>query len=151
MSEKERLKNSLLNLEYGKVAVLAMVERGVYADSEDRFDFKEEECAWKIQAKVVTDLAMEVKKADEDVLIIGRKEEEKALGQADFESFIAQLKGEKHLVFVECLSLGTTEIKGILNQLLEEKKFATTKLVLLDLPTIEYMTLRDAFHDVIAF
>ena len=58
--------------------------------------------------------------------------------------FIGQMTKEKHIIFVECLYLGTTEIKGFLNSLKENNLLENSKLVLLDLPQLEYMMLRDS-------
>ena len=158
--DKEDLKTALLALKYGEVATLAMVERGPYAeaDFEDENDFDEEATdattgASKFQSSIFTELAQEVKAADEDLTVVKRLDEDVAMTQADFDWFLApeQLTAAKRLIFLECLNLGTTEIKGFLNTLLERNLLADSKLVLLDLPTIEFMTLRDLYAGKIKF
>lgn len=147
------MKESLRGLEYGKVATLAMIERGPYAEPEDvaEPEVDAETGASQMNSSIFTELAGQIKADNEDVTVVKRKDEEVAMTQADFDWFIEQMTAEKHLVFVECLALGTTEIKGFLNTLLAANLLASTKLVLLDLPTIEFMTLRDTFDGLIEF
>ncbi|PCR99638.1 hypothetical protein [Lactococcus fujiensis] len=152
MDNTESLKASLLGLEYGKVATLAMVERGAYAEPEDIAEPEPDDAitgASKFQSSVITDLAQEVQLEGEDLTIVKRRDEDEAMTQADFDWFIEQMTKKKHLVIVECLAMGTTEIKAFLNTLIDKNLLKSTKLVLLDLPTIEFMTLRDTFAGVI--
>ncbi len=153
MDNMENIKASLLGLEYGKVATLAMVERGAYAEPEDVAEPEADEtsCASKFKSSKFTDLATEIKAEDEDLLIVRRKDEDEAMTQADIDWYVNQMTAKKHLVLVECLFLGTTEIKVFVNTLLAKDLLKDTKLVLLDLPTIEFMTLRDAFSGIIEF
>ena len=89
-------------------------------------------------------MAAIVKDKDEDLVVVGRSDIDRALTTEDFAHFIGQMTKEKHIVLVECLYLGTTEIKGFLNALKEQGLLENSKLILLDLPQLEYMMLRDS-------
>ncbi|MGL4247865.1 MAG: hypothetical protein ACRCR5_03635, partial [Lactococcus garvieae] len=82
--------------------------------------------------------------------VVNRKDPETALQQEDFEALLGQLKAPQHIIFVECLELGTTEIKGFLNTLLSADLIKSSKVVLLDLPQLEYMALRSSMKGKIA-
>ncbi|MFK5281498.1 hypothetical protein ACI3PL_18250, partial [Lacticaseibacillus paracasei] len=93
---------------------------------------------------IFKELAATVKDENEDLVVVGRSDIDQALTPEDFSRFIGQMTKEKHIIFVECLYLGTTEIKGFLNSLKENNLLENSKLVLLDLPQLEYMMLRDS-------
>lgn len=143
--ELEDLKKSLLSLKEGEIRSIDLVERGPYAEPED---IAEEDAATGTSERLTSALeqvAEELKKENEDLTIVKRKEAFTPMIQADFDWFIDQLKAAHHLIFIECLELGTTEIKGFLQTLKESDHFGKSKVVLLDLPTLEYMMLKERF------
>lgn len=145
-------KISLKILKYGEIATVAMVDRGAYAESEE--DVTDQAvgsvpAGSKKGAEILKSLAMADKKENEDLTVVDRIDIDVALEQADFERFIDQLQAEKHIIFVECLYLGTTEIKGFLNTLKNRDVLGTSKLILLDLPQLEYMMLKDSLAGVV--
>lgn len=135
----EAIKSSLINLKYGEVATVAMIDRGAYASLENT-----EEAAKK-EADEFASLANEVLLKEEDLTIVKRSDIDFSLSEDEIRTFIEQMTAEKHLIFVEALYLGTSEVKIFLNLILEKKLLAASKLILLDLPQVEYMTLRDNF------
>ena len=133
--ELNDLKDSLTALKYGEIATVAMIDRGAYAEIEESIEAESKD--QKINSGIFKELAATVKDENEDLVVVGRSDIDQALTPEDFSRFIGQMTKEKHIIFVECLYLGTTEIKE--NNLLEN-----SKLVLLDLPQLEYMMLRDS-------
>ena len=134
MDIKENLKNIIDKLDYGQVAKLAMLERGAYAVSGPQ--------ETTVDGALFEDFAAKYLSENEDP--------ETALQQEDFEALLGQLKAPQHIIFVECLELGTTEIKGFLNTLLSADLIKSSKVVLLDLPQLEYMALRSSMKGKIA-
>ncbi|MBS4464534.1 hypothetical protein [Lactococcus garvieae] len=142
MDIKENLKNIIDKLDYGQVAKLAMLERGAYAV------FGPQETT--VDGALFEDFAAKYLSENEDLTVVNRKDPETALQQEDFEALLGQLKAPQHIIFVECLELGTTEIKGFLNTLLSADLIKSSKVVLLDLPQLEYMALRSSMKGKIA-
>ncbi|WP_332374666.1 hypothetical protein [Lactococcus cremoris] len=141
--ELNNLKDSLTTLKYGEIATVAMIDRGAYAEIEESIEAETKDDS-KVDSGVFKELAAIVKDKDEDLVVVGRSDIEHALTTEDFAHFIGQMTKEKHIVLVECLYLGTTEIKGFLNALKEQGLLENSKLILLDLPQLEYMMLRDS-------
>ncbi len=142
MDIKENLKNIIDKIDYGQVVKLAMLERGAYAVSSPQEPVSEDALFEDFASKYLSEV--------EDLTIVKRKEPESALQQEDFEALLKQLKAPQHVIFVECLELGTTEIKGFLNALLSANLIESSKVVLLDLPQLEYMALRSSMKGKIA-
>lgn len=144
--ELNDLKNSLTTLKYGEIAVVAMIDRGAYAEPEDVVDEKTDAVTSgsKMDTSIFKTLAEDIKTAQEDLTVVQRSDIDVAMVQEDFDWFIEQMKAEKHIIFVECLYLGTTEIKGFLSQLKAKDLLKSSKLILLDLPQLEYMMLKDS-------
>ena len=140
--ELNDLKDSLTALKYGEIATVAMIDRGAYAEIEESIEAESKD--QKINSGIFKELAATVKDENEDLVVVGRSDIDQALTPEDFSRFIGQMTKEKHIIFVECLYLGTTEIKGFLNILKENNLLENSKLVLLDLPQLEYMMLRDS-------
>ena len=142
MDIKENLKNIIDKLDYGQVAKLAMLERGAYAVSRPQ--------ETTADGALFEDFAAKYLSENEDLTVVNRKDPETALQQEDFEALLGQLKAPQHIIFVECLELGTTEIKGFLNTLLSADLIKSSKVVLLDLPQLEYMALHSSMKGKIA-
>ena len=142
MDIKENLKNIIDKLDYGQVAKLAMLERGAYAVSGPQESASD--------AVLFEDFASKYLTAKEDLTVVNRQDPESALQQEDFKALLAQMKAPQHIIFVECLELGTTEIKGFLNTLLSSDLIKSSKVILLDLPQLEYMALRSSMKGKIA-
>lgn len=140
--ELNDLKDSLTALKYGEIAAVAMIDRGAYAEIEESIEAESKD--QKINSGIFKELAATVKDENEDLVVVGRSDIDQALTPEDFSRFIGQMTKGKHIIFVECLYLGTTEIKGFLNSLKENNLLENSKLVLLDLPQLEYMMLRDS-------
>lgn len=142
MDIKENLKNIIDKLDYGQVAKLAMLERGAYAVSGPQ--------ETTADGALFEDFAAKYLSENENLTVVNRKDPETALQQEDFEALLGQLKAPQHIIFVECLELGTTEIKGFLNTLLSADLIKSSKVVLLDLPQLEYMALHSSMKGKIA-
>lgn len=145
--ELNDLKDSLKTLKYGEIAVVAMIDRGAYAEAEDVIveDVTDGVTGGsKMDTSIFKTLAADVKSEEEDLTVVRRSDIDIAMTQDDFDWFINQMSAKKHIVFLECLYLGTTEIKGFLNSLKSKKLLDNSKLVLLDLPQLEYMMLKDS-------
>ncbi|WP_285006133.1 hypothetical protein [Lactococcus formosensis] len=142
MDIKEDLKNIIDKTDYGQVAKLAMLERGAYAVSGPQESASD--------AVLFEDFASKYLTAKEDLTVVNRQDPESALQQEDFKALLAQMKAPQHIIFVECLELGTTEIKGFLNTLLSSDLIKSSKVILLDLPQLEYMALRSSMKGKIA-
>ncbi|MCH1724062.1 hypothetical protein [Lactococcus formosensis] len=142
MDIKEDLKNIIDKIDYGQVAKLAMLERGAYAVSGPQESASD--------AVLFEDFASKYLTAKEDLTVVNRQDPESALQQEDFKALLAQMKAPQHIIFVECLELGTTEIKGFLNTLLSSDLIKSSKVILLDLPQLEYMALRSSMKGKIA-
>ncbi|MFD2254652.1 hypothetical protein ACFSJM_09910 [Lactococcus formosensis subsp. bovis] len=142
MDIKEDLKNIIDKIDYGQVAKLAMLERGAYAVSGPQESASD--------AVLFEDFASKYLTAKEDLTVVNRQDPESALQQEDFKALLAQMKAPQHTIFVECLELGTTEIKGFLNTLLSSDLIKSSKVILLDLPQLEYMALRSSMKGKIA-
>ncbi|MCO7181157.1 hypothetical protein NH621_08205 [Lactococcus formosensis] len=142
MDIKEDLKNIIDKIDYGQVAKLAMLERGAYAVSGPQESASD--------AVLFEDFASKYLTAKEDLTVVNRQDPESALQQEDFKALLAQMKAPRHIIFVECLELGTTEIKGFLNTLLSSDLIKSSKVILLDLPQLEYMALRSSMKGKIA-
>ena len=142
MDTKENLKNIIDKINYGQVAKVAMLERGAYAVSGPQEE--------TTNNALFDDFAAEYLSDQEDLTVVQRKDVEVALNQTDFAEYIDGLKAAKHIIFVECLELGTTEIKGFLNALIAANMLENSKLVLLDLPQLEYMALHTSLKGKIA-
>ena len=142
MDIKENLKNIIDKLDYGQVAKLAMLERGAYAVSGPQESASD--------GVLFEDFASKYLSAKEDLTVVNRQDPESALQQEDFKALLAQMKAPQHIIFVECLELGTTEIKGFLNALLTSDLIKSSKVILLDLPQLEYMALRSSMKGKIA-
>lgn len=142
MDIKEDLKNIIDKIDYGQVAKLAMLERGAYAVSGPQESAS--------HAVLFEDFASKYLTAKEDLTVVNRQDPESALQQEDFKALLAQMKAPQHIIFVECLELGTTEIKGFLNTLLSSDLIKSSKVILLDLPQLEYMALRSSMKGKIA-
>lgn len=138
----ETLKDSLKDLKYGDIRIVAMTERGAYTEETMPGKHAEEQQA---TSHLLIDLVNEIRSTDEDLTVIKRSDEDSALTEAELESVLSEMNNKKHIIFVECLFMGTSEIKNILNLLLKKKLPADSKLILLDLPQLEYMMLRDSF------
>lgn len=142
MDIKEDLKNIIDKIDYGQVAKLAMLERGAYAVSGPQESASD--------AVLFEDFVSKYLTAKEDLTVVNRQDPESALQQEDFKALLAQMKAPQHIIFVECLELGTTEIKGFLNTLLSSDLIKSSKVILLDLPQLEYMALRSSMKGKIA-
>lgn len=138
---KSDLKTRLSEMAYGEIQVLAMVDRGVYRDldSEENSDMLD----MLAIAKTFSELMSEFKNDKEDLITIQRNEQNVALQQKDVNKFLSKLVADKHIIVVQCLELGTTEIKTFLYTLKDRNILGNSKVFLLDLPQLEYMTLRD--------
>lgn len=104
--------------QYSEVLTVAMDDRGAYAvetEEEEQSDFSE--------------LG----------LLISR--EETPFTKADFANL---LKDEKVSYFLDCLTLSTTEIKLFLQTLKEKDLLKMSKVFLLEMPQLEYLTLKSA-------
>ncbi len=145
MDIKDNLKASLLGLKYGEVTTVVMIERGPYAEPEDVVEIEDTETgASKMATGIFAELAAELKTENEDLTVVKRKDEFTPMLQEDFDWFVDAMTAEKHIVFVECIELGTTEIKGFLATLRAHNLLPSSKVILLDLPTLEYMMLKDS-------
>lgn len=140
MDTKENLKNIIDEMGYGQVAKIDMLERGAYADSS---------LHEKRTAALFSGFASDYLLDQGDLTIVSRNDLEVALNQADFEQYIENFTASKHIIFVECLELSTTEIKGFLNALIFANVLEKSKVVLLDLPLLEYMALRSSLKEKI--
>lgn len=138
---KSDLKTRLSEMAYGEIQVLAMVDRGVDRDldSEENSDMLD----MLAIAKTFSELMSELKNDKEDLITIQRNEQNVALQQKDVNKFLSKLVADKHIIVVQCLELGTTEIKTFLYTLKDRNILGNSKVFLLDLPQLEYMTLRD--------
>jgi len=58
---------------------------------------------------------------------------------------IVNFKGETQVIALNCLELNTTEIRNFLKLATESSWLATSKIFLLDIPSIEYQALRRTF------
>ena len=119
-----------------------MLERGAYAVSGPQESASD--------GVLFEDFASKYLSAKEDLTVVNRQDPESALQQEDFKALLAQMKAPQHIIFVECLELGTTEIKGFLNALLSSDLIKSSKVILLDLPQLEYMALRSSMKGKIA-
>ena len=106
--ELNNLKDSLTTLKYGEIATVAMIDRGAYAEIEESIEAETKDDS-KVDSGVFKELAAIVKDKDEDLVVVGRSDIDRALTTEDFAHFIGQMTKEKHIVLVECLYLGTTE------------------------------------------
>ncbi|MDR0199190.1 MAG: hypothetical protein LBI43_01275 [Streptococcaceae bacterium] len=149
----EELKMRLDEMAYGEVAVVALTERGNYAlvDDESSVKFDSKTGASKALMGGLSELAEGLVKSDEDLITVQRATDGHALVAEDFRYFLSELTGKNHLIFVQCLELGTSEIRGFLQALVDSGKLAASKVFLLDLPQIEYMTLRDKMQGIMKF
>ncbi len=136
------LKESLKTLEPGEIATVAMIDRGAYAEMQDAVSGGS-----KMATGIFKDLAAELKAEDEDLTVVGRVDIDVALTQEDIDASLEQMSAPYHIIFLECLYLGTTEIKSFLYTLKENNLLASSKVVLLDLPQLEYMMLKDSLTD----
>ncbi|MFC4653176.1 hypothetical protein ACFO26_09700 [Lactococcus nasutitermitis] len=137
MAINDELKRSLSDLDYGNIATVAMIDRGPYAEVD------EPNSVSKQGNKDFADFSKENLTDDEDLIVVQREDEFTTLTQADFDNFTASMTAEHHIIFVECIELGTTEIRGFLMTLLSKKMLSNSKVILLDLPQLEYMMLKD--------
>ncbi|MBL3715980.1 hypothetical protein GHK52_03970 [Lactococcus garvieae] len=142
MDIKENLKSIIDKVDYGQVVKIAMQERGAYAVSEVQGDV--------VNMTLFDDFAAKYLSDQEDLTVVHRKDSELALTSTDFLQFIGGLEAPKHIIFVACLELGTTEIKGFLNALLSTDGLENSKVILLDLPQLEYMALRSSMKGKLA-
>lgn len=142
MDIKENLKSIIDKVDYGQVVKIAMQERGAYAVSEVQGDI--------VNMALFDDFAAKYLSDQEDLTVVHRKDSELALTPTDFSRFIKGLEAPKHIIFVACLELGTTEIKGFLNALLSTDVLEKSKVILLDLPQLEYMALRSSMKGKLA-
>jgi hypothetical protein len=153
---QENLKIRLAEMNYGQIQVVAMIDRGAYPDevsggkavSIDKADSSSG--ASKALMGGFASLATDLKAGNEDLITVQRKEANTAMQQEDIDWFISQLTSDKHLIFLQCLDLGTTEIKNFLYALADRHLLADSKVFLLDLPQLEYMTLRGSLAGKIA-
>lgn len=149
---KEELKTQLTEMKYGEIRVVAMVDRGAYPDevtgggavSVDEIDATTG--ASKALMSGVAKLAEGLLAPDEDLISVQREEKNKAMQQVDVDYFLSALTADKHVIFLQCLDLGTTEIKNFLYALKDSGMLANSKVFLLDLPQLEYMMLRDSLR-----
>ena len=140
------LKDSLVTLKYGEIATVAMIDRGAYAEVEEVVDEQTDALTGgsKMDTSIFKTLAAEIQAENEDLTIVQRSDIDIAMTQEDFDWFMDQMQAKHHIVFVECLYLGTTEIKGLLYTLKEKALLEKSKVILLDLPQLEYMMLKDS-------
>ncbi|MGY3730497.1 hypothetical protein [Lactococcus termiticola] len=139
MTNNEEFQKFLDEISYGEIRVLAMENRGAYAEPE-------EETAKSTDANF-----SEFLNEDEDLLLLKRSDDFEPLDEEDFNRSLAQLDKPQHLIIVDCLVLGTTEIRAFLLKLLDEGLLEKSKLLLLDLPELEYLTLKEALTSKIKF
>lgn len=144
----EAIKESLKGLEYGDIRVVAMTERGSY--SEETVPGRNAQPSYQEVSDLIVDLANETKSDDEDLSYINRSDEDTALSAEEINKIFEKMTAKKHIIIVECLFLGTSEIKNILNYLVNNNLEKDSKLLLLDLPQLEYMMLRDAYSGQLA-
>ena len=125
------MNEELKAIKYGQITAVAMIDRGSYANDElTDFDVRQTE---------LNLLGKAVKFDNETFTLITRIDEFTPLSEIDL------LKTtEKNLIFVDCLFLSTSEIKNFLRQI--QPKLSKARVILMDLPQLEYLTLRNEFN-----
>lgn len=141
---KENLQTRLSEMTYGEIQAIPMVDRGSYRDLDASENLDSTTGASKADTSEIVTLAQELLKAEEDFISVQREDEDQAMTVGDFSWYLNKLEAAKHLVFVNCLNMGTSEIKAFLLALRDSKKLVDSKVFLLDLPQVEYLTIRDS-------
>jgi hypothetical protein len=137
---KENLELRLAEMKYGEIQAIPMIDRGSYREP-DETDSPQS------NSSELTSIAEKLLNADEDFISVQRANQDIALNQTDFAHYMEKLKTSakpKHLILVNCIDLGTSEIRAFLLELLDKKELQKSKVFLLDLPQIEYLTIRDS-------
>ncbi|GAB2024543.1 hypothetical protein OfM1_06140 [Lactovum odontotermitis] len=142
---KEELRSRLSEMKYGEIQAVPMIDRGSYRelDADENLDSSSADSE-KYESDIFEEIVPEVKAADEDFIFVQRISPDEALKQTDFEQYFVKLTAPHHLLLINCLELGTSEIKGFLLALKENGILEKSKIFLLDLPQIEYLMLRDS-------
>ncbi|HEY0222450.1 hypothetical protein [Lactovum miscens] len=145
MSElKDNLQTRLSEMVYGEIQAIPMVDRGPYRELDESENLDTTTGASRSNVSELLTIAKNLASSDEDFISVQRKNEDVALTLADFDWYLAKLEAKKHLIFVNCLNLGTSEIKAFILALFDSKKLGNSKIFLLDLPQVEYLTIRDS-------
>ena len=147
---KENLRHRISEMQQGEIQTIAMIDRGPYRVLDDEENLDTRTGASKLVTGIFAELAADLKSDDEDLITVQRLDSDIAISQKDIDWFLSQLTSKKHLIFVQCLELSTSEIKNFLLALKDKEKLADSKIFLLDLPQIEYMMLRDSLSGRIA-
>lgn len=119
----------------GKIRVLSMAERGAYPDSV----IKGEE--GKLP-DLSSDLGM-LTHIDRQILVFEHADGDERIKKEGLTKQLAVISSKEVIVFMDCLSLATTEIVLILRGLNDRGYLKTGKTFLVNLSQIEYLTLRD--------
>lgn len=142
---KEELRSRLSEMKYGEIQAVPMIDRGPYRelDAQENVESAAADNE-KHESDIFEEIVPEVKADDEDFIFVQRINPDEALKPADFEQYFEKLNAPHHLLLINCLELGTSEIKAFLLALKENGNLEKSKIFLLDLPQIEYLMLRDS-------
>jgi hypothetical protein len=141
---KEELALRLSEMRYGEIQAVPMIDRGPYRDLEAAENLDISVGASKLGNELFADIAPEIKAADEDFISVQRREPDFSMTQSDFEQYFRKLTAVHHLIFVDCLELGTSEIRAFLLVLEEKKLLEQSKVFLLDMSQLEYLMMHDS-------
>ncbi|MDR2976153.1 MAG: hypothetical protein LBV19_02420 [Streptococcaceae bacterium] len=130
---KEELRARLSEMSYGEIQVIPMIDRGPY--------YRETEAG---ENGLFSEIVPELISSAEDVISVQRNEIDTALNLKDIENYLKKMTAAHHLIFVDCLELGTSEIRAFLSGLKDRALLKSSKVFLLDLPQLEYLMLRDS-------